>query len=146
VGIVAGQAGISHAFCLSATAKPLAGAGGKPGDRLLLLVGHDTNIATVAGALNLDWIIDGRRNDTPPGGALIFQLWRSSSGAESVRIYYTAQTLMQMRGAQKLTLANPPLRVPVFVPGCSRADMSCTLDGFAAATQRAINPAFVAGR
>ena len=32
-----------------ATGKPIPGAPGKPGDRALFLVGHDTNIATVAG-------------------------------------------------------------------------------------------------
>ncbi|MGD0547314.1 MAG: histidine-type phosphatase, partial [Terracidiphilus sp.] len=52
-------------------AKPVAGALTKPGDRLLILVGHDTNLSNIAGALGLDWIADGRRNDTPPGGALV---------------------------------------------------------------------------
>jgi len=56
------------AIAQQVSGKPLAGAPGKPGDRLLLLVGHDTNIANVAGVLHLDWILDGRRDDTPPGG------------------------------------------------------------------------------
>jgi 4-phytase/acid phosphatase len=128
----------------SATGKPVAGAPGKPGDRVLLLAGHDTNIATVAGALQLNWIIDGRANDTPPGGALVFELWQEHDGSNSVRVFYTAQTLDQMREAQKLTPANPPQRVPVFVPGCSQADMSCTLDGFAGVVRHAIEPGFVA--
>ena len=58
-------------------AQPVAGAIGKPGDRLLILVGHDTNLAAIAGALNLNWLIDGRRDDTPPGGALVFELWKT---------------------------------------------------------------------
>jgi 4-phytase / acid phosphatase len=123
--------------------KPVAGALGKPGDRLLLLVGHDTNIATVAGALGIDWIIDGRVDDTPPGGALLFELWRSAGGEPFVRLEYTAQTIDQMRRAEALTPANPPGQEPIFVPGCSRKDMSCTWDGFAAAMQRAIDPAYV---
>jgi 4-phytase/acid phosphatase len=120
------------------TGKPVAGAPGKPGDRVLLLAGHDTNIATVAGTLGLRWILDGRRDDTPPGGALVFELWRSrTSGDFSVRVAYTAQTLEQMRDASILTLRNPPDRVPVFVPACGRPDSSCAWPAFAAAIRDA---------
>lgn len=122
-----------------AAGNPVPGAPGKPGDKVLFLVGHDTNIATVAGLLNLGWIIDGRRDDTPPGGALVFELWRSADALWSLRLFYTAQTLRQMREATPLTLASPPERVPVFVPGCSREDMSCTLDSFAN-TVRLVDP------
>jgi 4-phytase/acid phosphatase len=119
--------------------KRIAGAPGKPGDKLLILAGHDTNVANVAGALGLHWILDGRRDDTPPGGALAFELWRKpSSGVDSVRVEYTAQTLEQMRAAQVLTPANPPDRVPVFVPDCGRADMSCTWQGFAETIHHAL--------
>jgi 4-phytase / acid phosphatase len=119
--------------------KPVAGAPGEPGDRLLLFAGHDTNIANVAGALHLDRILDGRRDDTPPGGALVFELWRErSTGTYSVRIDYMAQTLEQMRTATVLTLTTPPDRALVFVPDCGRQDMSCTWQGFAATVQRAL--------
>ncbi len=126
-----------------AAGKPIPGAPGKPSDRALFLVGHDTNIATVAGLLNLGWIIDGRRDDTPPGGALVFELWRSAGGAWSVHLFYTAQTLQQMRDATPLTLATPPQRVPVFVPNCSQADMACTLDAFANTVQGLVDPSYV---
>ena len=65
----------------SVTGKPVAGALSKPEDRMLIIVGHDTNIVTVAGALGVDWIIDGRVDDTPPGGALLFEVWRPHDGA-----------------------------------------------------------------
>lgn len=126
-----------------ASGKVVRGAPGKSNDRVLFLVGHDSNIASVAGLLNLHWIIDGRRDDTPPGGALIFELWRSSQGAWSVRLYYTAQTLRQMREVTPLTLASPPERVSVFVPSCSRSDMSCALDSFADTVRGAVDPAYV---
>jgi 4-phytase / acid phosphatase len=120
----------------AAIGKPVAGAPGRPEDRVLFLVGHDTNIAAVAGALNLTWIVDGRRDDTPPGGALLFELWRSrSSGSCSIRVEYTAQSLMQMRNAIPLTLANPPQSVPVVLPACGRSDGTCTLAGFNSALQ-----------
>lgn len=127
-----------------ASGKPLPGALGKPEDRILLLVGHDTNIVTVAGALGIDWIEDGRADDTPPGGALLFELWRSrASGGLFVRLDYTAQTLDQMRQGQALTPTNPPAQAPIFVPGCSRADMSCTWEGFSRAMKAAMDPAYI---
>jgi 4-phytase/acid phosphatase len=126
------------------TGKPVAGAVSKPGDRMLILAGHDTNIAAIAAALDAHWIVDGRVDDTPPGGALAFELWRTrKDGKLFVRLEYTAQTLEQMRQAQTLSAANPPAREPVFVPGCSGADMSCTWAGFKAAMQNSIDPRFV---
>jgi 4-phytase/acid phosphatase len=124
--------------------KPVAGALSKPDDRLLIIVGHDTNIVTVAGALGVNWIIDARVDDTPPGGVLLFEVWRPSNGGQPfVRMEYTAQTLEQMRQSQALTPANPPALAPIFVPGCSGQDLSCTWDGFSAAVHAAINPAYV---
>jgi 4-phytase/acid phosphatase len=115
----------------AAQRKAVSGALGKPDDRALFLIGHDTNIENIAGALNLTWIVDGRRDDTPPGGALVFELWRNTtSGAYTVRTYFMAQTLEQMRMSSDLTLKNPPDRVEVFLPGCSTTDMSCPLPSF----------------
>jgi len=127
----------------SATGAAVPGALGKPGDRLVILVGHDTNIVTVAGALGIDWVLDGRVDDTPPGGALLFELWRPRDGGKPfVRLEYIAQTLEQMRNAEQLTAANPPAEAPIFVPGCGRADLSCTWEGFSAAVRAAIDPAY----
>jgi 4-phytase/acid phosphatase len=120
----------------AATRKPVAGAISRVNDRVLFLIGHDTNIASIAGLLDLNWIVDGRRDDTPPGGALVFELWQPATGGEDfVRVYYTTQTLEQMRTATVLTSQNPPVRVPVFIPACSRADSSCSLPDFERALQ-----------
>ena len=128
----------------SAGGHPVAGALSKPGDRLLILVGHDTNIVTISGALGLSWLIDGRRDDTPPGGALVFELWKQrATGKYEVRVFYTAQTLDQMRNATPLSLDNPPERVAVFVPGCSRADASCKWKTFQQAVRAGIDSTFV---
>jgi 4-phytase/acid phosphatase len=126
------------------SAYPVAGALSKPGDRLLILVGHDTNLANISGTLGLSWLIDGRRDDTPPGGALVFELWKApGAGTYSVRTFYTAQTLDQMRNATQLTLADPPQRVPVFLPGCSRADTSCDWKEFQQTVQADTDSTFV---
>lgn len=133
-----------HSMEQAALARALPGALGKPGDRVLILAGHDTNLANLAGALSLSWLEDGRRDDTPPGGALFFELWRNRRTAEySVRTYFVAQTLDQMRNSTPLSLANPPQRVPVFVPGCGRADGSCSWPAFKNAVGASIDAAFV---
>ena len=120
--------------------KPVSGALGRASDRLLILVGHDTNLTNVSGALDLSWLIDGRRDDTPPGGALIFELWQSNTPLKyKVRLFYTAQTLDQMRNATPLTLVNAPERVPVFIPGCSIADASCDWKAFESVIQQTIS-------
>lgn len=129
---------IGRSLDQAASGKPAPGALGNPGDRALIIVGHDTNIAAIAGALGLTWIIDGRRDDTPPGGALVFSLYRSmADNSLFVRVAYTAQTLAQMREARPLTLADPPASAPVFVPACGRADGSCSLADLEPALRKA---------
>jgi 4-phytase / acid phosphatase len=133
---------LSHVLQSMAQAEggqPVAGALSKPGDRLLIVVGHDTNLANIGGALDLNWLIDGRRDDTPPGGSLVFELWKSrGTGESSVRTYFIAQTLDQMRNATPLSLQSPPERVPVFVPGCGRGDGACAWGAFQQTVQTAI--------
>ena len=98
---------------------------------------------TSAGRLDLNWLIDGRRDDTPPGGALVFELWKQRGTEEyAVRTYYTAQTLDQMRNATALSLQSPPERVPVFVPGCSKDDFSCGWAAFQQAVHTGIDSMF----
>ncbi|MEI9968633.1 MAG: histidine-type phosphatase [Terracidiphilus sp.] len=132
-----------HVIGQRVVGKPVPGALGKPGDRMVILVGHDTNIVTVAGALGIDWIEDGRVDDSPPGGALIFELWHSATTGTFVRVAFTAQTLEQMRKSEPLTAANPPAEAPIFVPACSGPGLYCTWDSFSAAMRQATDPAYV---
>jgi len=122
------------------------GSTSKVGDRVLILVGHDTNISNIAGLLGISWLLDGYpRDETPPGGALVFELWEPAKGEMAVTTYYVAQSLEQMRKATPLTLDSPPLTSPIFVPGCSTADqkMTCTWKVFQHTIEGAIDPAFV---
>ena len=113
-------------------------------DKLLVLAGHDTNLANIAGALGFSWDEDGRRNDTPPGGALVFELWSLNNTKDYfVRVLYTAQTLDQMRSSIRLSLANPPARVNVEVPACNSLNGICSWMAFDAIGKRVIDPAFV---
>lgn len=125
----------------AATGKQQPGAISRPDDRALFLIGHDTNLSNVAGLLNLTWIADGRRDDTPPGSAFVFELWHSrSKNQDSVQMYYTTQTLEQMRFESPLTQSSPPIRVQLFLPGCSLEDISCPLSSFFQTVNQAIDP------
>ena len=122
---------IAGAMQQAVSEKSVAGAPGRKSDRVLILVGHDTNLTNISGALGLSWLIDGRRDDTPPGGALVFELWQNgTTSSYSVRLFFTAQTLDQMRNGTELNLEDSPERVPVFIPGCGRSDASCDWNTF----------------
>jgi 4-phytase / acid phosphatase len=126
--------------------RAVAGAMGKPGDRVLVLAGHDGNVSNIAGTLDLSWLLPGYQpNDTPPGGALFFELWRQPNGEYQVRSYYTAQTMEQMHNAMPLTQDNPPAVAPLFLQGCSEAGpgMPCSWTTFQHKVEAAIDPSMV---
>jgi 4-phytase/acid phosphatase len=135
---------VRRAMEQAVTGKPVAGAPSASADRALFLIGHDTNLTNLAGLLDLNWIVDGRRDDTPPGGVLIFELWKASGTEDySVRTYFSAQTLEQMRYASKLTVENPPRRVPLFLPGCSEQNFACPWPEFVKTLNHAIDVHYV---
>ena len=121
--------------------KAINGALGKPSDAVLFVVGHDTNISNLSGMLGLSWLLPGYQPiDAVPGGALVFELWQGE-GAPFVRTYYSAQSLRQMHDAAPLTLQAPPLKAPVFVPGCSALD--CSWPDFQRVVESAVDRASV---
>ena len=128
------------------TAKAVPGALGKPGDRVLVLVGHDGNLSNISGTMDLSWLLPGYQpNDTPPGGALFFELWRQPNGEYQVRTYYSAQTLEQMHKALPLTTDNPPAVAPLFLEGCSEGGpgMPCSWKAFQHKVETSIDPSMV---
>jgi len=57
---------ILHSMDQAAKGSAAPGSLGKPGDRLLVIVGHDTNLSNLAGMLGISWLLDGYQpNDTP---------------------------------------------------------------------------------
>jgi 4-phytase/acid phosphatase len=137
---------VLHSLEQAADGKATAGALGQPGDAVLVLAGHDTNQSNLSGMLGLSWKLAGYQpDDTPPGGALIFSLWRDSeSGQLSVKLRYLAQTLDQMRSASPLSMASPPESQDVRIPGCETAsqDQGCPWDIARSLLQKAIDPQF----
>ncbi len=135
---------ILHSLQQAETGKQTAGALGKPGDTVLLLAGHDTNLSNLSGMLGLSWKLAGyQQDDTPPGGALIFSLWRDAgSGRYSVKLRYMAQSLDQMRYLTPLSLAAPPEGQDVALPGCAAA--GCPWQTARQAMEKAIDARFIA--
>ena len=131
-----------------ATGRAVAGALSGPAGRLVIVVGHDSNLASLAGLLGVSWWMDGTQRDPVlPGGALVFELRRRrGDGRSLVRLYYVCQTLEQMRAGEAPTLGNPPAIAPIFIPGCSASTPGCDapFESVERLFHRVIDPAFVA--
>ena len=90
--------------------------------KFVAYVGHDTNIWNLAGMMDVTWLQPGyQRNQTPPGGALMFEVRESADKKLRVYTSYVAQSLEQMRNATPLTVEAPPAKTPLRLPGCSTA-------------------------
>jgi 4-phytase/acid phosphatase len=128
------------------TGKPTAGALDEPGDALLILSGHDTNLSNLSGMLGISWKLPGYQPDeTPPAGALIFSVWRDpDAGGHFVKLRYLAQTPDQMRHAVPLSITAPPESQDVAIPGCQEAKPAggCPWGLALAAMQKAVDPQF----
>jgi 4-phytase/acid phosphatase len=107
--------------------------------RLVVLLGHDTNLSNIAGMLGVSWHLPQQPDSTAPGTALAFEVWREH-GAATVRVVVLYQTLEQLRSAAPLN--GQPRHVTVAVPGCSR--QGCSPDTLAAHLTRAIPAACLA--
>ncbi|BBX05566.1 histidine-type phosphatase [Mycolicibacterium aichiense] len=98
------------------------------GPPLTVIVGHDTEVANIAGLLDAHWSVTGFADDEPaPGGALVFQLLEAPNGDQTVRAWYRSQTLEQIRA---LTDGDSTW-VPLAIRGCPGE--LCSLDSFVTA-------------
>jgi 4-phytase/acid phosphatase len=120
-----------------------AGAIGPVGARVVYISGHDGNLCNLGSILNLHWEADGIADDTPPDSQLVFELWQNLKSRQySVRIFFRAQTLNQLRTLQPLTLAHPPVEFPLTPPGC-RSGQPCPLADFEKAARALLDPAYI---
>jgi 4-phytase/acid phosphatase len=100
------------------------------GPRLLMISGHDTNVANLGGMLGVHWRVPGFAADDPaPGGAIILERVKDTRGNAYVRAFYRAQTLDQIR-----TVSAPGARIAMPIPGCRARGVVglCTLTEFQA--------------
>jgi len=124
------------------TGKSVQGAFGSTKDRIVMLVGHDSNLTWMGGLLRTQWLLpEGAMNATPPGSAMVFELHRRASGEWYVSVAFVSETLEQMRTAEKAV----PVVAPVFVPGCSTSGEGypCEVGAFHRLIQSAVDSRFV---
>jgi 4-phytase/acid phosphatase len=95
-----------------------------PQQKLVILAGHDTNIANIAGIFDFKWKpCDLPENDTPPAGALVFELYKDpQQTGYSVRVRYVYQKVEQLRTKAKLTRTSPPQWLEVALITCKNND------------------------
>jgi 4-phytase/acid phosphatase len=110
--------------------EPLDGAFGDSQSQILVIVSSDFYVAGLAGLLDAHWLLPGYQPDfCAPGGALVFEL-RQARATEQylVRVFYTAQTLDQLRNLAPLTLAEPPATMQLLIPGGGNSATNLDLD------------------
>ncbi len=137
---------------LAHIAATLAAAAGQPpklpslapaDSRAVILLGHDTDLASQAGLLGLDWHNAEQPDDYPPGGALIFQLVESN-GEYGVRLQVALPTLAALRAGDVNTTGAMHV-ASLRLPGCAPSDV-CPLTRFQAlVAERVKAEAIVAG-
>jgi len=110
--------------------------------RFVAYVGHDTNIWNIGGMLDVSWLQTGyQRNQTPPAGALMFEVRELPDKKLKVYTSYVSQSPDQMRSATALTGDALPQRTPLRVPGCSSTQpgFPCTIEEFAIAVRNSLD-------
>jgi 4-phytase/acid phosphatase len=112
---------------------------GAAGTRLVLIAGHDTNLANLAGVLGLTWTLAGQPDNTPPDAMMVFEVWRAPGGQQFVKTALIYQTLDQLRAAAPLDAAHPAGRVALKLASCTDGpDESCSLGGFRRTVEAAV--------
>ena len=101
----------------------LRGAFGTPRTPVLVIIGSDYYVAGLAGLLGVHWQLPTYQPDfVGPGGMLVFELRQSTkTKGYVVRVFYTAQSLDQLRGLTQLSLGVPPATMQLTVPGGSNS-------------------------
>lgn len=109
--------------------------------KVTLMVGHDSNIASLLSALQVKpYTLPGNDEKTPIGGQVVFERWHDGkNNKDLLKIEYVYQTADQLRNADVLSLKNPPKRVTLQLAGCDTdANGYCSWDQFSAALNSAL--------
>jgi len=110
------------------------GAAVVPGDRkLVVFLGHDTNLSNFSGLLDAAWSLPGQPDHTAPDTAIAFERWRNKNGTAVVKVRVFYQTLEDLRGLAAIV---EPRSVDLTVCAHGR----CTLAAFTAKLAKAVAP------
>lgn len=118
-----------------------------PDARLLLFVAHDINIAYLRTLLAFNWQQgDYPRGNIPPGGSLVFERWRDEQQHRFLRIYFTSQSLDQLRHLTPLNASQPLLQTELSFPGCQKTAVGtlCPYDISLQRIEKNIDPSLIA--
>lgn len=110
-----------------------------PGRQFSFLCGHDSNVASVLAALNVeDYLLSQTvEQHTPIGVKLVFERWLNVENAAFYKVSLVYQSTEQLRGMEPLSLENPPVEAPVRFQGVpttpegliAEEDLLALLDG-----------------
>lgn len=87
---------------------------------LTVMVGHDSNIASLLASLKVKpYQLPDQYEQTPIGGQLVFERWHDKkTDKDLLKIEYVYQSTEQLHNAEPLSLSNPPKRVTLELSGC----------------------------
>ena len=96
-----------------------------PERKFSFLCGHDSNVASVLGALGVtDYRLpETAEKKTPIGCKLVFEKWSSDTGEKFTRVRLVYQSTKQLRQLQTLTLENPPISFFIDLPGLEKNEV-----------------------
>ena len=109
--------------------------------KVTVMVGHDSNIASLLSALQVKpYELPGNDEKTPIGGQVVFERWHDAkNNKDLLKVEYVYQTAEQLRDADVLSLKNPPKRVTLQLAGCDAdANGYCSWDQFTTALNTAL--------
>lgn len=110
--------------------------------QFVYLVGHDSNMASLAGALDIKpyTLPDTPECHTPLGGKIVLEIWEGTDGKEFVSLNYVYQNVRQILDIQPLSLNNPPMVHPLFLQGVkTNVDGLYSMDDFTGRISEAID-------
>lgn len=112
-------------------------------DDVVIFSGHDTQLGALGGILDAHWQPGGGivADDMPPGGALIFGLYKTSENQYRVRARFAYETMDQFHHYKLVD--NGVGNVPVHIAGCDGTDCSVPLDRLSALSQKIQNQRLV---
>ncbi len=111
---------------------------------VLFIAGHDTNLANLGGALELNWTLPVSRITRRRVVNWCLNRWRRlSDNSQWIQVSLVFQTLQQMRDKTPLSLNTPPGEVKLTPAGCEErnAQGMCSLAGFTQIVNEARIPA-----
>ena len=109
--------------------------------KITVLVGHDSNIASLLTALDFKpYQLHDQNERTPIGGKIVFQRWHDNkANRDLMKIEYVYQSAEQLRNADALTLQAPAQRVTLELSGCPiDTNGFCPMDKFDSVLNEAV--------